>query len=71
MEEGLLQWRRKMAKPGGANLLIKKYFYGKKLWSTLEIRWGCSPIAPPFPPPMSCMLVRCQNLDRNFIFAFH
>ena len=21
-------------------------------WSTLEIRWGCSPIAPPFPPPM-------------------
>ena len=24
------QWRRKMAKPGGANLLIRKYLYGKK-----------------------------------------
>ena len=25
----------------------------KTLWSTLKIRWGCSPIAPPFPPPMA------------------
>ena len=24
-----VQWRRKMAKPGGANLLNRKYFYGK------------------------------------------
>ena len=24
----------------------------KILWSTHKIRWGCSPIAPPFLPPM-------------------
>ena len=24
----------------------------KILWSTFKIRWGCSPIASPFPPPM-------------------
>jgi len=27
----LQQWRRKLTKPGGANLLNRKYFYGQKL----------------------------------------
>ena len=36
-----------MVKPDGANLLNRKYFYGRKFkssWNTLKIRWGCSPM---------------------------
>ena len=41
-----------MTKSGGANLLTKQYFYCKKLKSYGAL-WGCSSIAPPFPPPMA------------------
>jgi len=47
------QWQRKLAKPHGASLLNRKY---QKLNShgalLLTIKWGFSPIAPPFPPPI-------------------
>ena len=44
----------RVTKSGGANLLAKQYLYCKNYNSMehSEIRWGCSPIAPPFPPPM-------------------
>ena len=57
----------KVVKLGGANRQIRKYFYAKNkmLWSTLKIRQGCSPIAPPFPLPMiRPTIFDKQNLDQ-------
>ena len=45
------QWQKKLAKPGGASLVNRKYLYGKKL-STFKIKWGCSSLAPPFTQPV-------------------
>ena len=36
------------------------------LWSILKIRWGCNPIAPPFPPPM----LHCRSTPYSLIFMW-
>ena len=51
-------------------LLERKHFYGKKLkilWSTLKMRLGCSPIAPPFLPPMDDSACMGYDFDNHVI----
>ena len=45
--------RRKVVKLGGANRQEIISMVKDKMVSTLRIRWCCSPIAPPFLPPMT------------------
>ena len=54
----LYQRQRKAVESGGANWLVRKHFYVKILYSTLKIRWGYSPIAPPFLPPKAWSYTR-------------
>ena len=39
----------------------------KILWSTLKIRWGCSPIASPFPPPMTSLYYNQRRMDTLYM----
>ena len=58
-----------MVKPGGANLLNRKYFY-EILWSTLKISWGCSPIAPPFLPPLIMTFADMFERKTSAVFRY-
>ena len=56
---GYLKWWRKFAKSGMAISLERKYFYDKNYipMEHHQIRWGCSPMAPSFPPPMAILFM--------------
>ena len=64
MHSGRGSWQSQV---GLYNLLNQKYFYGKKLnpMSILKIRWGLSPIDPPFPPPMGKRFSFCYHFYLN------
>ena len=46
------QWWRKFTESGGG-ILLQKMAKIKILWNILKMMWGCSPIVPPLPLPMT------------------
>ena len=53
-----VQWQRKIGKLGEGLLNWRENISMVKieiLWSTLEIRWGCSSVAPPFRRLCGCV----------------
>ena len=46
-----------------------KYSLINPIWSTLKIRWGCSAMAPCFPPPMQYDINFKETLNYLYIFS--